>query len=267
MALFKHKMDMEVKEKLQQEITSRRRVEALVEAFLKEKELLLEEIHEGVRTSTQLMFGLLDMHSGDVEDRTHGLVDTHFSYVKDRPQQDVFRECQNRIVSMALVQERVYRSGKLAEVDLQDYIEELTRNLYRSYRVGTDEISLEIDLAGVSVGVDTAIVCGLIVNELVSNSLRHAFPEEGSSEERTGKMRIALVPVADDEFELTVSDDGIGLPADIGLEDVGTLGLKMLVAFAEGELQGSIELDRAQGTEFRIRFKPRGIRRDVRRLS
>ncbi len=262
MALFKHKTELELRDRLQQEVTSRRRVELVVETFLEEKELLLEEIHQGVRNSTQLMFGLLDIHARGVKGRARELIDIHSGYVKAKPQLDVFRECQNRVMAMVLAQEQVYRSTHPLEVDLRGYIEELTGNLYRSYGVDEDDISLEIDVGDVRFGVDTAIPCGLIVNEIVSNSLQHAFPEE-----RAGKLTIALVSVAENEFELIVGDNGIGLPADIDLEALQTLGLTMLVAFADGELQGRIELDRAEGTEFRIRFEARPRRRGQRRAS
>ncbi len=235
MALFKHQTEKELKETLGREISSRKKMEEQIQASKREKALLIEEINHRVKNNMQVVYGLLDIQSG---------------YVKDKQYVDVFKGCQNRIMSMALVHEQLHRSEDLTNIDFKAYVQNLVDNLYRVHGVSHDRVALKMDVGTVSLGIDIAIPCGLIINELVSNSLKHAFPER-----RGGEIRIGLVSLNQDELELSVSDNGIGMPPDIDLEKADTFGLRMLVAFAEGELAGRIGFHHEQGTEFRILFK------------
>jgi two-component sensor histidine kinase len=137
----------------------------------------------------------------------------------------------------------------LATIDLNEYITHLANALFRSYGAGTGRIALQIDVADVVFGVDTAIPCGLIINEIVSNSLKYAFPDG-----KEGKIKITLRLTDGDEIELTVSDNGISMPDDLDLSNTGSLGLK-LVRVLTDQIEGKLEVDRSEGTTFRIRFK------------
>ncbi len=199
-----------------------------------EKEVLLQEIHHRVKNNLQVISSLLNLQA---------------RYIKEDTYADMFRDSQNRIMSMALVHEELYQSKDLARIDLNDYIRNLTNALFRSYGADTGSVALKIDVADVVFGVDTAIPCGLIINELVSNSLKYAFP--GGKE---GEITIALRPTDGDEIDLTVSDNGVSIPDDLDLTNTGTLGIK-LVHILTDQIRGRLEVDRSEGTTFRIRFK------------
>ena len=210
-------------------------MEEQIKASLREKEVLLKEVHHRVNNNMQVIYGLFEIQS---------------DYIRDEKCLDIFRSCKNQIISMALVHKILYRSKNLAKIDFHDYISNLTRKLFQSYGVNTDKINLKINIGEISLSVDTSIRCGLIVNELVSNSLKYAFPEE-----KEGEVKIELHSINENEFELTVSDNGIGMPKKIDIQKTETLGLKMVDIFVEDMLRGKIKLNRAAGTEYRIRFK------------
>ncbi|NVL91041.1 MAG: PAS domain S-box protein [Desulfobacterales bacterium] len=216
------------------DITERKQVEEQIKGSLREKEVLLQEIHHRVKNNMQVISSLLKLQAGYVDDRT---------YV------DMFKESRNRIISMALVHEKLYQSEDLASIDLNEYINHLANALFRSYGVDTNSIALKIDVADVVLGVDTAIPCGLIVNELISNSLKYAFPDG-----KKGEIKITLRPTDEDEVELTVSDNGVSIPDDLDLTSTESLGLK-LVRILTDQLRGKLEIDRNDGTMIQIQFK------------
>jgi two-component sensor histidine kinase len=153
-------------------------------------------------------------------------------------------------MSMALVHDKLYQTKNLANIDLDDYLKNLTDVLFISYGVNRNKIKLNINVEIIPLGVDTAIHCGLIINELVSNSLKHAFPGDQS-----GEIRISLRSAEENEFELVVSDNGTGLPKDMDFRNTETFGLQMVNLLVEGKLRGSVKLNHENGTEFQIRFK------------
>lgn len=217
------------------DITERKEMEELIRGSLKEKQLLLEEIHHRVKNNMQVIYGLLDIQSG---------------YITDERSLGIFKACQNRIMSMALIHEQLYKSKDLANIHMGEYIQSLVRRLSRSYNGVFSDVEWKIDVDEVSLGINTAISCGLIVNEIVTNSINHAFPEG-----RKGEIRITLHTTGEDEFELIMGDNGVGIPEGIDFRKAETFGFKMLLAFGEDELGGRFELDRSVGTEFRIKFK------------
>jgi two-component sensor histidine kinase len=148
---------------------------------------------------------------------------------------------------MALVHERLYQSRDLARVDFAEYIRNLVSYLFRSYEVHSNVIKQKINIANVSLGIDAAVPCGLILNELVSNSLKHAFPDG-----RAGEIRIGLSS-DNGKFTLMVSDNGVGFPKDLDLRNTQSLGLQLVNTLVE-QLEGTIELDRSGGTAFEITF-------------
>jgi two-component sensor histidine kinase len=218
----------------QQEIAERMRAEEQIKASLKEKEVLLKEIHHRVKNNLQIVSSLLHLQS---------------QYIKDQPALDVLVESQNRIRSMALIHERLYRSQDLASIDFAVYIQDLTTHLIRSYRARPAPIDLKIDAQDVYLAVDTAIPCGLITNELISNALKHAFPDG-----KAGEIRIKMELEGDRQFTLIVGDNGVGFPPDVDFENTESLGMQ-LVNTLVNQLDGTIELHSDdEGAEFRITF-------------
>lgn len=221
-------------EQLQQEITERKKIEEQIKASLKEKDILLKEIHHRVGNNLQVIYGMLSIQT---------------DFVKDSQSTDIFRGFQNRIMSMALAHKLLYRSGDLANIDMNDYIHKLAGRLYDSFGVGTDRVALKIDAGDVSIGLDTAIACGLIINEIVSNALKHAFPEG-----REGEIRVTLYPLDKETFELKIRDNGIGLPENMDFRNSATLGFRTIASYEDSGPWGKFELNRENGTEFRIRL-------------
>lgn len=230
----------------QREITERKRVEEQLQTSLREKEVLLKEIHHRVKNNLQVVSSLLKLQSEQVQDKQTF---------------EMFRESQNRVKSMALFHENLYQSRDLAKIDFAEYIRRIAAYLFRSYGVNPDAITLKIDIEGASVGIDTAMLCGVIINELVSNSLKHAFPTltgqagkaRGERSESKGEIRIALCSDTDNQFTLIVSDNGVGLPKDLDFRNTKSLGLQ-LVNMLTRQLEGTIELDVSDGTAFKITF-------------
>ncbi|MBU7030095.1 MAG: PAS domain S-box protein [Theionarchaea archaeon] len=216
------------------DITERKRAELQIKASLREKEVLLKEIHHRVRNNMQIMSSLLNLQSEQVEDK-----EIH----------NILKESQNRIKSMALVHENLYQSEDFANIDFTYYIEALVYNLYWSYEASPERIAVITDM-DILLGIDVAIPCGLIINELVSNSLKHAFPGD-----RKGEIRIAIHEIGENEIALVISDNGVGMPEDFDFRNTESLGLHLVTILAEDQLQGSISLDRSRGTEFQVRFK------------
>jgi two-component sensor histidine kinase len=169
---------------------------------------------------------------------------------KNREAVDLLTESRNRVKAMALVHEKLYASGDMADIDFRYDINDLAVSLYRAYKKDPGKISLKTDVGNVTFNIDTAIPCGLIINELLSNALRHAFPRG-----REGEILIALQRAGEHEFELAVSDDGIGIPGDIDIRNTNTLGLQLVTSITEDQLGGKLETIRDGGTGFRITFR------------
>ena len=204
---------------------------------LREKEVLLREIHHRVKNNMQIILSLLSLQS---------------AYIKDEKLQDAFRESRDRIQTMALIHEKLYQSEDLANINFKEYIRTLANGLFQSYGALSDKVKLKIDVGDISLGINTAIPCGLIINELVSNALKHAFPDG-----REGEIRIAF-HARGERTELVVSDNGVGIPDDVGFINAGTLGLRLVTILAEDQLNGKVTLNRHKGTEFKITFGNHG---------
>jgi PAS domain S-box-containing protein len=215
------------------DITERRRVDAQIKASLQEKEVLLKEIHHRVKNNLQIISSLLNLQS---------------KYIKDPYMLQTFNDSQNRIKSMALIHEILYQSRDIARIDFSEYIRNLMIHLFRSYGDHSKAITFEVNVKNIMLGVDTAISCGLIINELVSNSLKHAF-----SDGRSGKIYIEVSEKNANRLILIVQDDGIGFQKGIELGTMDSLGLKLVIALTN-QLSGSVELDNTSGTMFKILF-------------
>lgn len=215
-------------------IVDRSQAERLVQTSLAEKEVLLKEIHHRVKNNLQIISSLLDLQSEHTDNEAAA---------------EMFWECQSRVRSMALVHERLYRSNDLAKVDFAGYLESLAEYLLDSYSTDRQCIRLELDVApDIRLPIDLAIPCGLLVNELVSNCLKHAF--QGQT---VGLLQIQLTHLPPDKMFLRVADSGKGLPDALSLENAPTFGLQ-LVAMLIKQLGGKLALSRTGGTMFNVTF-------------
>lgn len=213
------------------DIAERKQAEGQLRTSLEEKELLLKEIHHRVKNNLQVISSLLSLQTRNI---------------RDEAALEMFADSQNRIRSMALIHEKLYQSEDLARVDFASYIETLVAHLFQSYQVRSQRVRLVLEVENLYLGIDKAIPCGLIINELVSNALKHAFPED-----REGSMKIRLAQVGAERFMVAVSDDGVGFPEGVDHRTTETLGLK-LVNILVRQLNGEIELKSEGGTEFAI---------------
>ncbi len=217
------------------DITERKQAEEKIKVSLKEKEVLLSEIHHRVKNNMQVITSLLKLQADKIEDKKYA---------------DMLQESQNRIRSMALIHVQLYQSKDFANIDFGEYIKSLVDELFVSYGIDTNRVKLNIEIKDVSFDLENAIPCGLIINELVSNSLKHAFPQG-----KEGKINISLRSFNEDDFELSVSDDGAGIPEDLDIEQPDTMGFNLVKVLAGHQLDGKIELNRTEGTQFKIKFK------------
>lgn len=216
------------------DITERMIAEEKIKASLKEKEVLLREIHHRVKNNLQIISSLLSLQS---------------AYVDDDKSSELFQDSQNRIKSMALIHEELYQSKNLDGIDSADYIQRMVANLFHSFSVDPNRISTHFELDEIFFNIETSIPCGLIITELVTNALKYAFPDD-----RKGEITIKLKKL-DDRYLLIISDNGVGIPDKYMEDNVSTFGL-ILVRSLVKQLDGKLEIRKNKGTEFRIKFKP-----------
>jgi PAS domain S-box-containing protein len=219
-----------------EDVTKRKQAEEKLKASLHEKEVLLKEIHHRVKNNLQVISSLLKLQAG---------------YIKDSQILDILKESQNRVRAMALIHEKLYQSKDLAKTDFAEYIRNLTCDVARSYG-NPFNIRIEIDVTETRLSIDTAIPCGLIINELVSNALKYAF----SSQKRhnaINKINISFHVDPQENYILTIADNGIGLPKELDFRNTSSLGLQLVCTLIE-QLKGSIELDQSNGTTFKCTF-------------
>ena len=215
------------------DITELKDAENKIKASLKDKEVLLREIHHRVKNNMQIISSLLNLQ---------------IDYLNDEDAVDVLKESQNRVKSMAMIHEKLYLSTDLTKINFVDYIQSLISNLFYSYNVKEDHIKPILKIEDVNLNIETAIPCGLIITELISNCLKYAFPNQ-----MKGKIIISLKQV-EDKFELIISDNGIGLPENININKIKTLGILLVKSLTE-QIDGKISIQRKNGTQFKITFK------------
>jgi len=216
-------------------ITERKKAEEQIKASLKEKEILLQEVHHRVKNNMQIISSLLNLQS---------------RHVKDEESLGLFKSSQNRVKSMALIHERLYQSKDFSRIDVADYVQNLTNHLFITYGISKDAVKLKINIQDIFLDINTAIPCALIINELVSNSLKHAFPNG-----KKGMIKISMRPLGKREMELVVGDNGVGMPEDANLKNTKSLGLYLVSMLAEDQLHGEIKLDKTEGMAFRFRLR------------
>ncbi|OUL36219.1 hypothetical protein BV372_08410 [Nostoc sp. T09] len=217
-----------------EDISDRKQSEEQIQASLREKEVLLKEIYHRVKNNFQVISSLLSLQS---------------EYIKDKQDMEIFQQSQMRIASMALVHEKMYQSRDLSRINFGEYVQDLVATLLTTYEVSEDAIALNIDIEEhILLGLDTAIPCGLIIHELVSNSLKYAFPLG-----RNGEIGIAIRKILENRILLTIRDNGIGLPANFNFTDTASLGWQLVDALAS-QLIGDINIHSDIGVEFQISF-------------
>ena len=217
------------------DITDRKMADQQLQASLVEKEVLLQEVHHRVKNNMQVMISMIELQCEKIEDK----------YICD-----VFNKIVARINSMALVHGQLYKTKYFSKVDITRYIKSIVENLFVSRGVDTAKILLKIGKNDIALRLGSAINCGLIINELITNSLKYAFPEN-----RKGEIRVEFGYLGDGQLEVRVSDDGVGMPVNFDLRDTDTLGLQIVKGLAEHQLGGTFVFDSTKGTTFRIRFK------------
>lgn len=215
--------------------TERERVEETFKASLQQKEVLLREVHHRIKNNLQIISSLLDIQA---------------SYVQDPHMAEMFTDIQNRVLSMALLHETLYQSSDLGLVNFGVYIRSLAQQVFHSYNTLADRIALQIQADEVMLDTNQAIPCGLILNELLSNCLKHAFPSD-----RGGEVCIELRSDVSRRVTMIVRDTGIGFPAQMDFRQTDTIGLQLVCTLTE-QLGGTLELDSGAGTTFRLSFTP-----------
>ena len=215
------------------DVSDRVAAEEKIRNSLREKEALLKEIHHRVKNNLQVVSSLLGLQSRAVGDETT---------------RRMFQDSQNRIHSMALLHESLYQSNNLSRIDFPEYIRQLASHLFHSYGIPADRIHLRTDLDRLYLNLDAAVPCGLIINELISNSLKYAFPDG-----RAGEVRVELREQPDHMARLVVSDNGVGLRTDIDWETARSLGLRLVRTLAE-QLGAKLEVHSREGTQVQLTF-------------
>jgi len=216
------------------DITERMQAEEALRSSLREKEVLLREIHHRVKNNMQVISSLFSLQSG---------------HTTNEECRGILKEAQTRIRSMSLVHEKLYRSPDLSKIDLTGYIQTLAAHLLQVYLIRPEKVRMETEFEDVSVDINSAVPCGLILNELISNALKHAFPAG-----RKGVIKIRLRRGPEGRVELRVADDGVGLPAGLDLRKAKTFGLQIVNLLVD-QLEGAIDVDRTNGTAVTLTFQ------------
>ena len=219
--------------KLALDINEKKRIEKRITESLKEKEILLKEVHHRVKNNLQVISSILNLQS---------------SHVKDANMLNLLRDSQNRIKTMAFIHESLYQAKDFSSVNFSEYVGNLTKNILFSYMGAKKNIKIKLDVKKISLNLDFAISCGLIINELVSNSLKHAFTEN-----KKGEISLSVL-VNKEEIKLVVSDNGKGLPSEVDYRNTKSLGLQLVITLVE-QLNGVIQLENKRPiTKFIIKF-------------
>ncbi|HEY6161897.1 MAG TPA: PAS domain S-box protein [Bacteroidia bacterium] len=220
------------------DITEKKLAEERIKQSLHEKEVLLKEVHHRVKNNLQVISSILNLQS---------------SYVKDKNTLAMLKESQNRIKSMAFIHESLYQTKDFSNINFSEYVTNLSRNLVHSYEMSEGNIALALDIDNVFLNLDQSIPCGLIINELITNSLKYAFRGR-----KKGLITVSVKKKGDD-MRISIADNGVGLPQKVDYKNTESLGLQLVVTLTE-QLNGKIKLERNKGTKFTIAFKQMQIK-------
>jgi len=219
--------------------TLRKQAEEQLKLSLQEKEALLKEVHHRVKNNLQVISSLLDLQA---------------SHIQEPQTLEAFQIIQNRVKSISLVHKKLYRSKSLAQVNLADYIDNLTTHLIQTYTLNSDDITLQLRLDEVLCNLDTAIPCGLLINELVSNALKHGFPGNSRGSIWVELNTVGVVsPQNAQQVRLIVGNDGLKFPELSNLSEAESVGFQLIQALIQ-QIHGQMEIDESRGTEFKITF-------------
>ncbi len=213
------------------DVTTRRDAEEKLKTSLHEKEVLLKEVHHRVKNNLQVISSLISLQAEEL---------------KDPQARAAFRESRQRVRSMALIHENLYQSQNLASIRIRDYIETVTKELRRSFRA--DGVTFSLDVEAIHLGIDAAVPCGLIINELLTNALKHAFPGH-----RPGNISVLLHRVSPKSLRLVVEDNGIGFPEGVDFRSLTSMGMTLVISLAQ-QIEGTLAMERNAGTRFTIDF-------------
>ncbi len=216
------------------DITERKRAEAEIQASLKEKEVLLREIHHRVKNNLAVIASILSLQS---------------NVTTDRKTKEILWECENRAQTMAMIHTHLYQSADLARINFKKYVRTLADAVFKSYRLNPDQVVMNINAGDVSLDINSAIPLGLILNELISNAMKYAFPDGIK-----GEITIDLADSADGVV-LKVKDNGVGFPENLDFRNTESLGLQLVATLVE-QLEGTMELTRDRGTTFTVTVRP-----------
>ncbi len=214
---------------LARDITEKRKTEETLKASLQEKEKLLDEIQRQMKNNLQAIFGLMDLK---------------FEFLREKQTLRMLKESHDRLRAIALMKEKLEKAQSLGKIDFKSYISHLAKRLMEVFEVAPEEIQVEVDIASLLLDIKTAILCGLIVTELMSNALKYAFPAG-----RKGLIHLKAYSMSPEKLFLAVSDNGIGLPADINLRSPKTLGLQIVRDLVR-QLRGTMRVTRQKGTKY-----------------
>jgi two-component sensor histidine kinase/PAS domain-containing protein len=215
------------------DITKNKKNEEKISQSLKEKEILLKEVHHRVKNNMQVISSILNLQS---------------SYVTDDYALSLLKECQNRIKSMAYIHESLYQTKNFESVNFTEYLSTLSKNLIHTYSVNSKKVKLVLNLSDLFLNLDLSIPCGLIINEIISNSLKYAFTN------RMDGIIFVNLGIEKGKVRIEVGDNGVGIPHDVDLKQTQTLGMQLVYTLIE-QIDGTLELDRINGTKFIIKFK------------
>jgi|GEM_PF-4845731 len=223
----------EANKQLEAEIQERTVVEEQLRESLEEKEVLLKEVHHRVKNNLQIISSLLYLGSRERESKRF---------------MDIIQESRARIRSMAMVHEKLYQTENLSQISFRDYTEDLVKSLVGSHNDGSSNITVDIRSNGVQLDISTAITCGLILNELISNAVKYAFPDN-----EDGEIVISIAQDNSGRYEMIVKDNGVGLPDDFSTHASQSLGMKLVDTLTQ-QIDGDLQIDGTSGTKYRLTF-------------
>ena len=215
------------------DITERKKIEDNLKLSLDEKEILLKEVHHRSKNNMQLISSLIGLQS---------------EKIKDNQALDLFRDLENRIQTMALIHQKLYQSQDISKVDFNEYIKALMSEIEESQGANSSGIEISINIKGISLNIQKSIPCALLINELITNIYKYAFPEG-----KKGKINIDFVQEKKGYYKLTISDNGVGLPKGLNIEKTDTLGLQLVDSLTK-QLNGTIQIGKGKGASFIIKF-------------
>jgi two-component sensor histidine kinase len=228
-----HKLESKMV-RLEEEIGERQKAEKILRATLQEREALIREIHHRVKNNMQIISSLINLSSRDI---------------KDPETLDILRQIKLRIRSISMIHEKLLKSEVLGRVDFTDFLQDLAVHLGQFFRADPNRIHLKMEMERLHLPIETAVPCGLLAGEMLSNSLKHAFPEG-----RSGDIVVSLRRVSPEEILLGVRDEGIGIPGSLDVGSAESMGLTIMNTLIH-QVGGRLEVFRDHGADFRVTFK------------